>query len=133
MEFNEGLSADSVLVGLLDHGLFGEKIPPCFVSDGLAEIAEKTFKDVIEREKISKNKHDYIRYEALRDTNITRHLGIPHPESYALQALAIKKYWAEIKAHCDKPDPKVSRVHVRHVGGGRIFEMNYKGSERFDK
>ena len=33
--------------------------------------------------------------------------------------------------HCNKPKPAISRIHVRHVGNGRIFEMNYKGVERF--
>jgi hypothetical protein len=35
----EKLSSEAVLVGLLDHGLFGEKVPPCFVSEGLAAVA----------------------------------------------------------------------------------------------
>ncbi|MES3041014.1 MAG: hypothetical protein V4730_07675 [Pseudomonadota bacterium] len=30
----EKLSPDDVLVGLLDHGLFAEKIPPCFTTEG---------------------------------------------------------------------------------------------------
>jgi hypothetical protein len=72
-----------------------------------------------------------VRYEALRDINIPRHLGIPHPECYAVQALAIAKHWKVIAEHCNKPNPTISRVHVRHVGDGRIFEMNYKGTERF--
>ncbi len=32
----EALSPDDVLTGLLDHGLFAEKIPPCFTTAGLA-------------------------------------------------------------------------------------------------
>lgn len=135
----EGLSGEEVLVGLLDHGLFSEKAPPCFTSMGLAEVASALLGDLlnenIERalqKKIDRRAHDYIRYEALRDINIPRHLGIPHPESYAVQALAIKKHWTEIKAHCRKPSPQVSRIYVRHIGGGgHIFEMNYKGSERY--
>jgi hypothetical protein len=75
--------------------------------------------------------HDYIRSEALRDINIPHHMGIPHPESYSVQAMAISKYWTEIAEHCNEPNPAFSRVHVRHVGGGKVFEMNYKGDERF--
>jgi hypothetical protein len=67
----------------------------------------------------------------VRDVNIPRHLGIPHPESYAIQALAIKKHWDEIQTHCDHSTGSISRIYVRPVGGGRIFEMNYKGSDRF--
>ena len=137
LEFTDsGLSPDDVLTGLLDFGLFAEKVPPCFTSKGLAELAVASYADIFDdpsklKDSVEKTSHDYIRYEAIRDINIPRHLGIPHPESYALQALAIKKHWEEIKAHCAKPSPAVSRIHVRHVGGGCIFEMSYKGVERY--
>ena len=137
LDFNDsGLSPDEVLTGLLDFGLFAEKVPPCFKSKGLAELAAASYADIFDdpsklRDSVEKTSHDYIRYEAIRDINIPRHLGIPHPESYALQALAIKKHWEEIMAHCAKPSPAVSRIHVRQVGGGCIFEMNYKGVERY--
>jgi Reverse transcriptase (RNA-dependent DNA polymerase) len=130
------LSPDDVLTGLLDFGLFAEKVPPCFTSKGLAELASASYPDIFDdpsklKHSVEKTSHDYIRYEAIRDINIPRHLGIPHPESYALQALAIKKYWEEIKLHCAKPSPAISRIHVRHVGSGCIFEMSYKGVERY--
>lgn len=134
----ENLSSAAVLTGLLDHGLFAEKVPPCFSTAGLAAIVSETMADLLEekdekklKDKIDKCGHDYVRYEALRDINIPRHLGIPHPESYAVQALAISKHWQEVATHCNQPKPAISRVHVRHVGNGRIFEMNYKGVERF--
>jgi hypothetical protein len=134
----EDLSSEDVLIGLLDHGLFSEKVPPCFITVGLAAIATDLFAGLLEevddkklRKKLGNTAHDYIRSEALRDINIPRHMGIPHPESYSVQAMAISKYWMEIAEHCNKPNPAVSRVHVRHVGGGKIFEMNYKGDERF--
>ena len=137
LEFTDsGLSPDDVLTGLLDFGLFAEKVPPCLTSKGLAELATASYADIFDdpsklKDAVEKTSHDYIRYEAIRDINIPRHLGIPHPESYALQALAIKKHWDEIKAHCAKPSPAVSRIHVRHMGGGCIFEMSYKGVERY--
>ena len=134
----EKLSPEDVLAGLLDHGLFAEKIPPCFTTVGLAEFVsgsmgtllnetnEKKLKDAV-----SACSHDYMRYEALRDSNIPRHMGVPHPEAYGLQALAISKHWQAIATHCNRPAPTFSRIHVRHIGDGRIFEMNYKGAERF--
>jgi hypothetical protein len=137
LEFTDSsLSPDDVSTGLLDFGLFAEKVPPCFTSKGLAELAAASYADIFDepgklKDSVEKTSHDYIRYEAIRDINIPRHLGIPHPESYALQALAIKKHWEEIKAHCAKPSPAISRIHVRHVGGGCIFEMSYKGVERY--
>jgi hypothetical protein len=136
----EKLSPEAVRVGLLDHGLFGEKVPPCFVTKGLSVIAMEVMAGLLDetdeqklRKSIDNAGHDYVRYEALRDINIPRHMGIPHPECYAVQALAISKHWKEITEHCNKPNPAISRVHVRHVGNGRIFEMNYKGVERFQR
>ena len=137
LEFTDtGLNPDDVLTGLLDYGLFAEKVPPCFTTKGLAEVVAASHADVFDdpsklKDSVEKTSRDYIRYEAIRDINIPRHLGIPHPESYALQAMAIKKHWEEIKAHCAKPSPAVSRIHVRHVGGGCIFAMSYKGVERY--
>lgn len=134
----EKLSPEDVLKGLLDHGLFAEKIPPCFTSAGLADIVTGTMGTLLDeadddalKKVIDKRSHDYIRYEALRDSNIPRHMGVPHPEAYAVQALAIAKHWQAIATHCNQPNPAFSRIHVRHIGDGRIFEMNYKGNERF--
>lgn len=136
----EDLSELEVLVGLLDHGLFAEKIPPCFTSKGLAEFVTGTmltFLDEPDENKLKKilgkRSNDYIRYEALRDLNVPRHLGIPHPQAYAIQSLAISKHWREIAVHCNNPTPQVSRIYVRHVGDGKIFEMVYKGSERYEQ
>lgn len=134
----ERLSPSDVLAGLTDYGLFCEKVPPCFVSVGLtgaveqllaADLSEVTDKKLSKR--INERAHDYIRYEALRDTNVPRHMGIPHPEAHGLQALAIQMHWKDIVEHCNRPQPAASRIHVRHTPGGRIFEMNYKGDERF--
>jgi len=134
----EQLSPSDVLHGLLDYGLFNEKVPPCFSSAGLAQIVLETMSGLLDepdesklKKAIGKCAHDYVRYEALRDSNIPRHLGIPHPQAYAVQALAIFKHWQTIAVHCNQPDPAFSRIHVRHVGDGKIFEMNYKGDERF--
>lgn len=134
----EKLSPADVLTGLLDYGLFADKVPPCFATAGLAAILSEEKAGLLEgdndkklKDRIDKCGHDYVRYEALRDINIPRHLGIPHPESYAVQALAISKHWQVIATHCNQPKPAISRVHVRHIGNGCIFEMNYKGVERF--
>ncbi|WP_279474645.1 RNA-directed DNA polymerase [Aeromonas veronii] len=92
----------------------------------LDEVNEKKLKETL-----GKRAHDFMRYEALRDSNIPRHMGVPHPEAYAVQALAIAKHWQTIATHCNQQTPAFSRIHVRRLGDGRIFEMNYKGNERF--
>ncbi|MBX7133126.1 MAG: hypothetical protein K1X67_10660 [Fimbriimonadaceae bacterium] len=78
----EKLSQSDVLVGLLDHGLFAEKVPPCFSTEGLATIVDETMAGLLDevdekklKDKIDKCSHDYVRYEALRDINIPRHMA----------------------------------------------------------
>ena len=53
---DEGLSADDVLIGLLDHGLFAEKVPPCFTSKGLSVIAEALLDNLFDEEEEKKLK-----------------------------------------------------------------------------
>lgn len=130
----EGLCPSEVLRGLLDYGLFPEKIPPCFSSKGLTDFARESFEDKVNQENnkrrnITNLRSDYIVYQSLRDSNIPRNMGIPHPAAYAIQALAISQHWEEIAKHCNKPNPIFSRIHVRRMGDGHIFEMNYKGNE----
>lgn len=134
----EKLSPDDLIDGLLNFGLFPEKVPPCFTSVGLARAAKELLADFISssdestlRSEIDKHSSDYIRYEALRDINVPRHLGIPHPAAYAVQVLGIARHWETISKHCNKPLPQFSRIYVRHIGNGRVFEMNYKGNDRF--
>lgn len=134
----EKLSEAAVLTGLLDFGLFADKVPPCFTSEGLATISSLAMSDILVetdekklKDGIDTRAHDYIRYEALRDINIPRHLGIPHPEAYAVQSLAISRHWKEVSTHCNQPKPAISRIYVRPTGSGSIFEMNYKGEERY--
>lgn len=134
----EKLSQSDLLTGLLDYGLFSDKVPSCFTSVGLAKIASDVLGEILEetdetnlKKKIKPYSKDYIRYDALRDINIPRHLGIPHPGAYAIQALALSKHWQVIAEHCNQPNPSISRVYVRNMGGDSIFKMSYKGSERY--
>ena len=133
------LSAEAAFTGLTDFGLFAEKMPPCFTSEGLsnqvsadlAKIETETNSNNLKK-LLDKVTHSQIRYQSLRDINIPRHLAIPHPESYLAHCLAIKRCWRKIKTHCAKPSKPVSRIFVRQTGEDRIFKMNYKGFERLE-
>jgi hypothetical protein len=134
----EKLSSRDVLIGLLDYGLFAEKVPPCFSSQGLADLAceilpkfsAENIQQVTIKE-FDKCAHDYVRYESLRDINIPRHLGIPHPEAYAAQAFVLSNNWRELAEHCNRPKLISTRIYVRHIGDGSIFDMSYKGDDHF--
>lgn len=123
-------------MGLVDYGLFSEKLPPCFTSEGISDyvpnILLKLITETDEKKlnKLLKNReHDFIRYEPLREVNITRQIGIPHPESHIVQCLALKRHWAKIKRHCAKPETPMSRLFVRKMSSNHVFRMNYKGKE----
>lgn len=134
-----GLDESDAFASLANFGLFAEKVPPCFTSEGLA-VKVPTAMGRILREKdsqklaklIAKQTRGFIRYQTLRNINIPRHLGIPHPQSYLAQCLAIKRCWDQIKKHCAKPAQPVSRIFVRNTGSERVFVMSYKGQERFE-
>ncbi len=134
-----GLSADEAFVGLLDYGLFADKLPPCFSSEELAALLPKALMKITSEEDskrlgklIVRQTRSYVRYQALRDVNIPRQMGIPHPQSYAAQCLAIRRCWENIKRHCARPKRPISRIFVRRTGHNRVFEMSYKGAERFE-
>ena len=133
----QGLTANAAFVGLADHGLFNDRMPHCFTSEGLSgyvtqnmlnTLAEKDDRKL--RKALEKTRHDFIRYDALRDVNVPRQLGAPHPESHLLQCLVMEHYWGQIKRHCRKPAIPASRTYVRKMSANRVFHMTYKGKER---
>ena len=132
-----GLSADEAFTGLVDYGLFGEKLPPCFTSEGLSEHVPTRLLSLTKesdenklKKLLGKGRHDFIRYESLRHhVNIPRQMGVPHPESYIVQCLALNRHWTKIKKHCAKPEIPVSRLFAQKTSSKRIFRMNYEGKE----
>lgn len=135
----EELDEADIFRGLVNYGLFNEKVPPCFTTEGLVEASPTETLTILDesderklKDALSKSAHDYIRYDVIRDINIPRHFGIPHPESYVVQALAIKKHWLDLREHFKEPEKHVSQIFVRFVDGNQIFEMSYKGAERFE-
>ena len=133
-----GLSAKQVLRGLLDYGLFSEKAPLCFSSAELTDKIPKRLWSIISEtvenrlQRRIRAPHDFIRYESLRDVNVPRQIGIPHPESYIVQCLAVARHWTTIKQHCAKPHWPATRTYVQKTSSDRVFLMNYKGPHRFE-
>lgn len=133
-----GLSADAAFVGLVDYGLFAEKLPPYFSSEGLSSHVPQDLMGITtenrkrELTRLLKNRvHDYIRYEALLNVKVFRPIGIPHPESHLIQCLALKRYWKEIVEHCARPLRPASRLFVRRLTDKRVFSMNYRARDRY--
>lgn len=131
------LSKDEVFRGLVDHGLFHEKLPQCFNSEGLTAHLPNSFSVKLNdsknaRKKITEeNTHDYIRTSSQRDTNVSRTVGVPHPESHLKLSEAIRLNWSELFDHHCAQVPKFSQIHVRPFKSGAIFKMTYKGFEKY--
>jgi hypothetical protein len=115
------LDADEAFVGLVDYGLFAEKMPPCFSSIGLSAYITPQMANLLteQNDRTLRNEcdrcvHSAIRYQSLRDINIPRHMAVPHPESHLAQCLLLKRAWPEIKQHCSSNRP-FSRIFVRKL------------------
>lgn len=109
------LTADEIYVGLLDNGLFAEKVPPCFSTKGLVAAIGTSLNSLLSeidpdrlKKALNKKTHDFVRYTVLRDINVPRQFGLPHPESYAVQCLFIKHHWKQIGRHNLKPKRQIS-------------------------
>lgn len=132
-----------VYKALLEHGMFPEKAPRCFQSIGLIHSPlPYSIAPPID----SKKTHSFITYQATRNTNVPRTMGIPHPESYKALCLFIKDNWFNINQHIGQYSHNESKIHVRKipdkpeiiadgysvheldVDKDHIFEMNFKGS-----
>lgn len=124
-DYSDAISADELYEGLLAYGLFSEKLPPIFTS-------EEFFKYSLSLpQPFSKKDHGYIFFESMRDINVPRALGIPHPMAYQRLCECLRDNWSEIQRHfhdqTDYETHKISRIHIRkRYGSKALFKMNYK-------
>ncbi len=121
---------DYVFKALLAHGMFSDKLPPCFTSE--------QFYTQVQTDSIASPenpaRHSYVEYQATRNTNVPRQLAIPHPESYLHLCTHIRNYWKEINQHIGKPKAKFNFCHVRKMKDKkRIFAMNYSGADKWER
>lgn len=111
---------------LLGHGMFNEKLPPCFSSEFLLKftLSEK------DKKAFYKFKLFPFQYQSYRNTNVPRMFSIPHPLAYLNLCEVIKKHWQKINEHTGKPALKFSDIHVRKFYAKNqaleqyIFKMN---------
>lgn len=118
------ISADELYDGLLGHGLFVEKLPPIFTSEGFCTYSKG------QKNPFKNSPHRYIYYEHMRNFNTPRPMGIPNPFAYELLCASLKENWIRISKHFkDKTrgeDFKTSRIHIRKITNSpMLFKMNY--------
>lgn len=126
--FSDELSSEHIYVGLLGHGLFGDKLPPVFTSEEFCDYCLNNHPG------FPKEEMGYVFYESMRNINVPRPLGIPNPVAYHLLCKVISDNWDKLQSYfrtqTDNQNHKVSRIHIRKLSGlKKIFEMNYNNWE----
>jgi len=124
-EFYDEISENDLVVGLLGHGMFADRLPPIFTSMPLLDyyMRHQPYTRVDKA-------MDYIRYENMRHTNTPRLFGIPTPMTYCDLVYELACNWKHIKQHMREKTSlnthKVSRIHIRKMhDNDALFEMNY--------
>ena len=119
------ISAERLYEGLLGYGLFSEKLPPIFTSEDFYLYCSS------KKYNFQNKEHDYITFEAMRNINTTRAIGIPNPMAYERLCSYLKLIWPCLQQHfyeqTSDDSHKVSRIHIRRLFDKKnLFEMNYE-------
>ncbi|GHT18658.1 hypothetical protein FACS1894189_6830 [Planctomycetales bacterium] len=125
-DFVKDITPDELYHGLLAYGMFAEKIPPFLSGEAFYQYSLSL------KQPFSDKPHQYIHYESIRDTNVPRLMGIPHPFAYQRLCNCLKEHWVNICKHFEcktaQQKHKISRIHLRKMKDNpRLFEMNYNG------
>lgn len=128
------LSVNDVRKGLLGYGLFADKLPNFLSAEAFFIYCNRegfpTF--------TQKGGWDYVRYDSIRNTNITRGLAIPTPFAYSNLCNGITSQWSEILSHfqiqSNSMRYKHSQIHIQKLDGKPyLFEMthNYPDKDEY--
>lgn len=137
--------ATQVYHRLVGFGLFTEKLPSCFTSRDLTTVLyDSNLNEQLKSPYIEKRTNDgggisdkkiyhcgYIEYSTIRNTNVARVMGIPHPKTYIKQCKTITDNWDKINKIQGELNNKTSFCHVRDYGNNSpAFKMNYSNGEK---
>jgi len=92
IEYYNQINADELRKGLLAYGLFCDRLPPLFTSESFYAYCEKNGFN-----SFGIKPYDYIRYSCMRNTNVPRLFGIPHPIAYCNLCNVIHDNWDLIR------------------------------------
>lgn len=123
-EYMNEISQDDLYKGLLGFGMFAEKMPPIFTSEGFYDYC------VAKNPSFADAPKQYAYYENVRNINIPRPLGIPVPMVYQKLVKYLSDIWPDIQKYFEDKTVnqsfKVSRIHIRKMyGKDKLFEMSY--------
>ena len=123
-DFVKEITADELYRGLMVHGLFAEKLPPFLSGEAFYSYVLSMSTPFPEKPR------QYIYYESIRDTNVPRPMGIPHPFAHQNLCHCLRDNWERILEYFREKTAnqrhKISRIHLRKMNDDpRLFEMNY--------
>ncbi|MDR3092004.1 MAG: RNA-directed DNA polymerase [Clostridiales bacterium] len=118
------ISRDELYRGLLAFGMFSEKLPPIFTSEGFFDYCQT------KQHNFQDKPCQLISYKNMRNTNVPRHLSIPNPFAYQLLCECLSDNWSDMLDFFDKNTKKnrhkVSRIHIRKMlDTEALFVMDY--------
>lgn len=120
------LSAEDVRKGLLEYGLFADKLPNFLSAETFFTYCnQKGFPTFTQ-----KGGWDYVRYDSIRNTNIVRNFAIPTPFAYSNLCNGLASQWDAILSHFQRQSDnmryKHSQIHIQKLDDKPyLFEMNH--------
>ena len=118
------ISGSELYESLIGHGLFTDKLPPIFTS-------EEFYKYCLSLKCSFEDKwYGYIKFDSVRNSNVPRQLGIPHPFAYERLCKILMDNWnSHILPYffvTTGHKYKVSTIHLRKMAETKaLFQMNY--------
>lgn len=118
------ISQDEIFKGLLAHGFFSERLPPLFTAKPFFDFCQS------HEMRFPKEAKNYIYHESMRNTNVPRPFGIPHPAVYYHVCKYISEIWVDLQNYFEQATEnqghKISHRHIRKMKDTpMLFVMNY--------
>lgn len=125
-DFMREISPEELYDGLVQYGMFSEKLPPVLSAELFLDYCKNT-----RIQSFTDDWYGYIAYESIRNINIPRNIGIPTPMGHELLCKCLSENWNQIVEYFEQKtfgQPRiVSRLHIRKMQKTKsLFKMNYK-------
>lgn len=123
--FMAEISAEELYAGLVEHGLFADRVPPIFDCGAFLKYCQETRKF-----KFANKPYRYVKFKATRNIGIPRALGIPVPMAHERLCACLSDCWPELQSYFKKTTKgcgyKKSGMHLKKRKHTTcLFQMRY--------
>ena len=116
-DFMLEIKADELYDRLVSYEMFSKKLPHIFTGDLFLNYCKNICKQTF-----SNKWRGYINYESMRNTNISRNIGIPTTMGHELLCKTLMKHWNKLTeyfgAKTKEQSRIISRIHIRKMQEG---------------